>query len=434
MRGVIGLSVAANVAAGVDRKATGVDRKTANVDRKTAGIDRKTAGIDRKTANVDRKTTSVNRKTAGVNRKTAGVNRKAAGPTADCGAGGCTQSPPPLAGGCTQSPPPLADARQQAPRRGPHRRLHSSHGGRGRQRRARDERRPHRLDIPRGDKRPDHRVERSLGRLGERQRAAQQLVGFFAHDEAGAAPRVSGSFAGWLRVAKRSIRRVCDRSGSCHAGGRGGGAMSGVCARVSGSFAGWLRVAKRSIRRVCDRSGSCHAGGRGGGATSGVCARVTGRRQRLAAVRVVTARGIADSGVQPRHLGRGPERAPQVLVAGNDAHESVNDRHAVTAPPDDVDAGAHRGERGAPRGGTIRSPSIRNILRARLRKSLRRSNPRNGIPTARPAGETRRPGHGLVPRATRRAHRAHGTRRAHGLSCRSRRGRRPSWTRPGRGW
>ena len=76
MRGVIGLSVAANVAAGVNRKATGVDRKT-------AGVDRKTAGIDRKTTNVNRKTTSVNRKTAG--------------PTADCGAGGCTQSPPPLA-------------------------------------------------------------------------------------------------------------------------------------------------------------------------------------------------------------------------------------------------------------------------------------------------------------------------------------------------
>ena len=317
---------------------------------------------------------------AGVNRKTAGIDRKTAGPTADCGAGGCPQSPP-----------PLADARQQAPRRGPRRRLHSSHGGRGRQRRARDERRPHRLDIPRGDKRPDHRVERSPGRLGERQRAAQQLVGFFAHDEAGAAPRVSGSFAGWLQVAKRSIRRVCDRSGSCHAGGRGGGA------------------------------------------TSGVCARVTGRRQRLAAVRVVTARGIADSGVQPRHLGRVPERAPQVLVAGNDAHEGVDDRHAVTAPPDNVDAGAHRGERGAPRGGTIRGPSIRNVLRTCLCKSLRRRNPRNGIPTARPAGGTRSLGHGLVPRDARRAHRAHGTRRAHGLSCRSRRGRRPSWTRPGRG-
>ena len=346
MRGVIGLSVAANVAAGVDRKTTNVDRKA-----------------------------------AGVNRKTANVNRKTAGPAADCGASGCAQSPP-----------PLANARQQAPRRGPHRRVHSSHGGRGRQRRARDERRPHRLDIPRGDKRSDHRVERSPGRLGERQRAAQQLVGFFAHDEAGAAPRVSGSFAGWLRVAKRSIRRVCDRSGSHHAGGRGG----------------------------CG--------------TSGVCARVTGRRQRLAAVRVVTARGIADSGVQPRHLGRGPERAPQVLVAGNDAHEGVDDRHAVTAPPDDVDAGAHRGERGAPRGGTIPGPSIRSVLRACLCKSLRRRNPRNGIPTARPGGGTRSLGHGLVPRDARRAHRAHGTRRAHGLSCRSRRGRRPSWTRPGRGW
>ena len=57
---------------------------------------------------------------------------------------------------------------------------------------------------------------RSPGRLGERQRAAQQLVGFFAHDEAGAAPRVSGSFAGWLRTAKRSVRLICDRSGSCH--------------------------------------------------------------------------------------------------------------------------------------------------------------------------------------------------------------------------
>ena len=424
MRGVIGLSVAANVAAGVNRKTAGVDRKAAgvdrkaadvdkaagtdrkatNVNRKTAGINRKTAGIDRKTASVNRKTAGVNRKTAGVNRKTAGVDRKAAGPTADCGAGGCPQSPL-----------PLADARQQAPRRGPHRRLHSSHGGRGRQRRARDERRPHRLDIPRGDKRPDHRVERSPGRLGERQRAAQQLVGFFAHDEAGAAPRVSGSFAGWLRVAKRSIRRVCDRSGSCHAGGRVGGATSGVCARITG-------------RR--QRLAAVHF----------VTARITGRPQRLAIVRVVTARGIADSGVQPRHLGRGPERAPQVLVAGNDAHESVDDRHAVTAPPDNVDAGAHRGERGAPRGGTIRSPGIRNVLRACLCKSLRRKTPRNGIPTAHPAGGTRSLGHGLVPRDARRAHRAHGTRRvhgtrrAHGLSCRSRRGRRPSWTRPGRGW
>ena len=387
MRGVIGLSVATNVAAGVDRKATNVNRKAAGVDRKTAG----------------------------VNRKVAGVNRKTAGPTADCGAGGCPQSPP-----------PLADARQQAPRRGPHRRLHSSHGGRGRQRRARDERRPHRLDIPRGDKRPDHRVERSPGRLGKRQSAAQQLVGFFAHDEAGAAPRVSGSFAGWLRVAKRSIRRVCDRSGSCHAGGRGGGATSGVCARVTGrrQRLATVRVVTARITGRPQRLAAVHF----------VTARVTGGRQRLATVRIVTARGIADSGVQPRHLGRGPERAPQVLVAGNDAHEGVDDRHAVTAPPDNVDAGAHRGERGAPRGGTIPGPSIRNVLRACLCMSLRRRNPRNGIPTARPAGATRSLGHGLVPRDARRAHRAHATRRAHGLSCRSRRGRRPSWTRPGRGW
>ena len=174
-----------------------------------------------------------------------------------------------------------------------------------------------------------------------------------------------------------------------------------------------------------------------------VTTRATARQQRLATmhavtalatVRVVTVSGIADSGVQPRHLGKGPERAPQVLVAGNNAHESVDDRHAVTAPPDDVDAGAHRGERGAPRGGTIPGPSIRNVLRACLCMSLRRRNPRNGIPTARPAGGTRSLGHGLVPRDARRAHRAHATRRAHGLSCRSRRGRRPSWTRPGRGW
>ena len=289
---------------------------------------------------------------------------------------------------------------------------------------------------------------RSPGRLGERQRAAQQLVGFFAHDEAGAAPRVSGSFAGWLRVAKRSIRRVCDRSGSCHAGGRGGGATSGVCARVTGRrqrlatmHAVTTRITGRPQRLATVRVVTARVTGRRQRLATmhAVTTRITGRRQRLATVRVVTVSGIADSGVQPRHLGRGPERAPQVLVAGNDAHESVNDRHAVPAPPDDVDAGAHRGERGAPRGGTIRSPSIRNILRARLCKSLRRSNPRNGNPTARPAGGTRRPGHGLVPRAARSArsarsaHGTHGTRSAHGLSCRSRRGRRPSWTRPGRG-
>ena len=60
---------------------------------------------------------------------------------------------------------------------------------------------------------------RSPGRLRERQRVPQQPVGVLTDDEAGAAPRVSGSVAGWLRVAKRSVRRVCDRSGSCHAVG-----------------------------------------------------------------------------------------------------------------------------------------------------------------------------------------------------------------------
>ena len=37
---------------------------------------------------------------------------------------------------------------------------------------------------------------RSPGRLRERQRVAQQPVGVLTDDEAGAAPRVSGSFAG----------------------------------------------------------------------------------------------------------------------------------------------------------------------------------------------------------------------------------------------
>ena len=60
---------------------------------------------------------------------------------------------------------------------------------------------------------------RSPGRLRERQRVPQQPVGVLTDDEAGAAPRVSGSFAGWLRTAKRSIRLICDRSGSCHAVG-----------------------------------------------------------------------------------------------------------------------------------------------------------------------------------------------------------------------
>ena len=37
---------------------------------------------------------------------------------------------------------------------------------------------------------------RSTGRLRERQRVPQQPVGVLTDDEAGAAPRVSGSFAG----------------------------------------------------------------------------------------------------------------------------------------------------------------------------------------------------------------------------------------------
>ena len=60
---------------------------------------------------------------------------------------------------------------------------------------------------------------RSTGRLRERQRVAQQPVGVLTDDEAGAAPRVSCSFAGWLRTVKRSVRIICDRSGSCHAVG-----------------------------------------------------------------------------------------------------------------------------------------------------------------------------------------------------------------------
>ena len=92
-RGVIGLSVAANEAAGIGRKATGIDRQATGIDRKAAGIDRQAAGVDRQAA--------------GVGRKAADIGRQAAGPTAACGAGGCPQRPA-----------PLADARQQVPRRG----------------------------------------------------------------------------------------------------------------------------------------------------------------------------------------------------------------------------------------------------------------------------------------------------------------------------
>ena len=89
----------------------------------------------------------------------------------------------------THHPPPLANARQQAPRRRPQRRLHNALRRRGRQGRTRDVRGPHRLDVPRGNERPDQRVERFPGRLRERQRVTQQPVGFFAHDEAGAGHR-----------------------------------------------------------------------------------------------------------------------------------------------------------------------------------------------------------------------------------------------------
>ena len=51
---------------------------------------------------------------------------------------------------------------------------------------------------------------RAPGRLRERQRVTQQAVGVLTNDEAGAAPRVSGSFVGWLRTVKRSVRIICD--------------------------------------------------------------------------------------------------------------------------------------------------------------------------------------------------------------------------------
>ena len=201
-------------------------------------------------------------------------------------------------------PPPLTNARQQAPRRRPQRRLHDTLRRRGRQGRTRDVRGPHRLNIPRGDERPDQRVERSPRRLRERQRVAQQAVSFFAHDEAGAALRTIGPAAG----------------------------------------------------------------------------------------RAATAHSRGDSIIEPRHLGGRPEHAPHVLMACNNAHDSIDDRHAVPAPADDVDAGAHRGEGGAPRG-------------------------------SRPRGLC----HGLVPR------RAGGTRQISRRSLRGPcRGRRPWWRRSGR--
>ena len=106
-RGVIGLSVAANEAAGVGMQATSIDRKAAGVGRKAADIGRQATGIDRQAAGIDRKVAGIGKKAAGVGRKAAGIDRQATGPTAACGAGGCPQRPA-----------PLADARQQVPRRG----------------------------------------------------------------------------------------------------------------------------------------------------------------------------------------------------------------------------------------------------------------------------------------------------------------------------
>ena len=207
--------------------------------------------------------------------------------------------------GDTHRPTSLTNTRQQSPRRRAQRRLDSIGSRRGRQRRTRDVRGPHRLGVPRGNERPNQRVERSPGRLRERQRVTQQSVGFFAHDEARAA-------------------------------------LHGI------------------------------------GHTPG---------------RTVTARGIMDSGIESRHLRRRPKHAPHVLVARHDLDNSVDDRHAVPAPADDVDAGAHRREGGAPRGRYPRGVA-----------------------------------HGLVPR---------GAGEARGLSRRNLRGpcrgRRPWWRRSGRG-
>ena len=215
-------------------------------------------------------------------------------------------------GGNAHCPAPLAHTRQQATGRRPHRRLHNARGRRGRQGSARDVRGPHRLDVPCGNERPDHRVERSPGRLRERQRATQQAVGVLAHDEAGAGLRGIGPATGCTATAPR-------------------------------------------------RSGSS---------------------------------------IQARDLGRNPENTPQVLVARHDLDNGVDDSHAVPAPADDVDAGAHRRERRAPRG--------------------------RSIPSVTRAGDTGGTGHGLVPRTAPSAP------RAHRLSCRSRRRRRPWWSRSGR--
>ena len=203
-------------------------------------------------------------------------------------------------GGNAHCPAPLAHTRQQATGRRPHRRLHNTSRRRRRQGPARNIRRPHRLDIPCGDKRADHWVERSPGRLRERQRVTQQPVGVLAHDEAGA----------------------------------------------------------------------------------------------------------SHSGIEPRDLGRNPENAPQVLVARHDLDDGVDDCHAVPAPADDVDAGAHRGKRGTP-----------HRWNGRYGRTLARSTLARSIPSVPSASDTGRPSHGLVPRAAHRARGTHGTRGTHRASA-----------------
>ena len=155
-----------------------------------------------------------------------------------------------------------------------------------------------------------------------------------------------------------------------------------------------------------------------------VTARAPGRRRPLVTVHVVTARGIADSVVQPRHLGRGTEHAPQVFVASHDFDESIDDRHAVPAPPDDVHAGAHRGKRGTPGGCGPRSLCMRRVLGGGPRVCIRPIGANWGVLVACNGGGLAGPGHGLVPRgdAKRRP-------RAVRISRRSSRGRCPSWSR-----
>ena len=169
---------------------------------------------------------------------------------------------------------------------------------------------------------------------------------------------------------------------------------------------------------------------------SGVCARSPGRRQRLATSHVVTARApgrrrplitvlvVTARVVQPRHLGRGTEHAPQVFVARHDFDESIDDRHAVPAPPDDVHAGAHRGKRGTPGGCGPRSLCMRRVLGGGPRVCIRPIGANWGVLVACNGGGLAGPGHGLVPRgdANRRP-------RAARISRRSSRGRCPSWSR-----